>query len=174
MPVGFGGLISGTPILMTKYLCHSGVFSLASSCFGWRVLSTREEVAFAVEILQFARKYTLGRDDWIEVFLRDAQKFVSVFAPAIAQSAPHIYISAVPLAPKQSAVRANYVSWFPRLLRYSAPDSWMSLEQILRGHDGSVSSVAFSPDGQRIVSGSGDKTVRIWDAATGAAIGEPL
>ncbi len=28
--------------------------------------------------------------------------------------------------------------------------------------------VAFSPDGQLIVSGSGDNTVRVWDAATGA------
>lgn len=32
-----------------------------------------------------------------------------------------------------------------------------------------VSSVAVLPDG-RIVSGSGDKTIRIWDAATGATI----
>ena len=34
--------------------------------------------------------------------------------------------------------------------------------------------MAFSPDGQRIVSGSYDKTLRLWDAKTGAAIGEPL
>ena len=32
----------------------------------------------------------------------------------------------------------------------------------------------FSPDGAHIVSGSGDQTVRIWDAMSGAPIGEPL
>ena len=37
-----------------------------------------------------------------------------------------------------------------------------------------MSSVAFSPDGQRIVSGSADTTVRLWDAATGQPIGDPL
>ncbi|KAJ7808904.1 WD40-repeat-containing domain protein [Mycena olivaceomarginata] len=142
--------------------------------FWLEVLSIRQEVAFAAGIMQSAQKYVLGRDNWIEMFLKDAQKFVSVFAPAIVQSVPHIYISAVPLAPKQSAVRAHYISWFPCLLRYSVADSWMSLEKILQGHDDSVSSVAFSPDGQRIVSGSDDKMVRIWDATTGAAIGEPL
>jgi len=30
-----------------------------------------------------------------------------------------------------------------------------------------VLAVAWSPDGQRIASGSGDKTVQVWDAATG-------
>jgi len=32
-------------------------------------------------------------------------------------------------------------------------------------------SVAFSPDGQRIVSGSGDKTLRLWDVFEGWAVG---
>ena len=39
--------------------------------------------------------------------------------------------------------------------------------ETLRGHSGSVVSVAVSPDGRRIVSGSRDKTVKIWDAQTG-------
>ena len=37
----------------------------------------------------------------------------------------------------------------------------------LRGHTGSVSSVAISPDGERIVTGSFDNTARVWDAITG-------
>jgi len=37
-----------------------------------------------------------------------------------------------------------------------------------------VSSVAYSPDGRHIISGSDDKMIRIWDAETGAAVGKPL
>ncbi|KIJ52117.1 hypothetical protein M422DRAFT_243711, partial [Sphaerobolus stellatus SS14] len=46
--------------------------------------------------------------------------------------------------------------------------------ELLKDHTENVRSVAFSPDGQRIVSGSGDKTIQIWDAHTGTLIGDPL
>jgi WD40 repeat protein len=37
------------------------------------------------------------------------------------------------------------------------------LVRTLHGHTGIVSSLAFSPDGKRLYSGSRDKTVKVWD-----------
>jgi WD40 repeat protein len=34
----------------------------------------------------------------------------------------------------------------------------------LEGHDDPVSSLAYSPDGKRIVSGSWERTILVWDA----------
>ncbi|KAG8726863.1 hypothetical protein FRC11_014328, partial [Ceratobasidium sp. 423] len=42
------------------------------------------------------------------------------------------------------------------------------------GHMEGISSVAFSPDGNLVVSGSLDKNIRIWDGHTRSPIGEPL
>ncbi len=41
---------------------------------------------------------------------------------------------------------------------------------VFTGHEGHVESVAYSPDGTRIVSGSHDQTVRVWDANHGHQI----
>jgi WD40 repeat protein/serine/threonine protein kinase len=37
----------------------------------------------------------------------------------------------------------------------------------LRGHNAAVCSVAFSPDGRRVVTGSLDKTAKVWESTTG-------
>ena len=38
---------------------------------------------------------------------------------------------------------------------------------VLKGHQDWISTVAFSPDGKWIATGSGDKTLRLWEASTG-------
>ncbi|MEI2578304.1 nSTAND1 domain-containing NTPase [Scytonema sp. PRP1] len=62
------------------------------------------------------------------------------------------------------------------------PSVQTSLERVMEadrelltffGHKGSVSSVAFSPNGKMIASASADKTVRLWDIE-GNAIGQPF
>ena len=42
------------------------------------------------------------------------------------------------------------------------------------GHKGGVNSISYSPNECYIATGSHDKTIRIWDAETGDAVGKPL
>jgi len=40
------------------------------------------------------------------------------------------------------------------------------IKALLKGHENVISGLAFSPDGSRLISGSGDYTARIWDVGT--------
>jgi len=42
--------------------------------------------------------------------------------------------------------------------------------ECVAGHSGPVFSVAFSPNGKRVVSGSKDNLVKIWDTETGTKV----
>ncbi len=54
----------------------------------------------------------------------------------------------------------------PQLL-ISDLSSLRFLDKTLTGHSDSVQSVVYSPDGRYLASGSGDKTIKIWEVATG-------
>ena len=108
--------------------------------------------------------------------MNDAFKFVRYFGMAIARSAPHIYISALPFAPSSSHIVDHYLHLFPHTLcveRGRLPH-WPALEMMIRAHDGPVNFVAFSPDGHRIASASLDCTIRVWDATMGEIVAGPF
>ena len=88
----------------------------------------------------------------------------------MAESAPHIYLSALPFAPTCSLVSKHYSPSFPRVLRVERGklSHWPSLKMtILNLGDAGNLSVAFSPDSQHIVSASEDGTICIWTVMTG-------
>jgi WD40 repeat protein len=47
-------------------------------------------------------------------------------------------------------------------------DYWGGYQWTLEGHSDSVNSVAFSSDGKTVASASNDRTVQLWNTATGA------
>ncbi|KAF7972326.1 hypothetical protein HWV62_18430 [Athelia sp. TMB] len=107
-------------------------------------------------------------------FVVDAHRFARYFASTISEHPLLVYISALPFTPHDTLVYKTFHNdKYPRVVSGLEPQ-WPPLLQMLYGHDGPVTSVSFSPDGSRIVSGSTDQTVRVWDAVTGRAALPPL
>src|ERR1700733_3453217 len=95
---------------------------------------------------------------------------------AMAKSAPHIYLSALPFAPTCSLVSTHYSTSFPRILHVERGQlsHWPSSEMVISNFGVAVASIAFSPDGQHIVSGSDNWTIRVWNAMTGETAAGPF
>ncbi|KIK56907.1 hypothetical protein GYMLUDRAFT_173741, partial [Collybiopsis luxurians FD-317 M1] len=101
----------------------------------------------------------------------EINQFGYIFGKMMAESTPHLYISALPFLPQQSALKKIYSLHFHNLATICEGHKihWPS-QQISLQLNGEVISVAFSPNGKRIIAGT-DRSVQIWEIETGTLMG---
>ena len=91
---------------------------------------------------------------------------------AIENSPLQAYASALIFSPARSLIRDLFKEQVPKwvTIKPAIRDEWGACLQTLEGHSDDVRSVAFSHDSARLASASSDRTVKIWDASSGACL----
>jgi WD40 repeat protein len=110
----------------------------------------------------------------LQALANDGFIFVRSFGMVMAKSASQIYLYALPFAPTSLLIAVQYSQMFPHTLSVKCGklSHWPTLEMMIEvGKD--VTSVAFSPDGQHIVSKNSDE-ICVWNAATGEIVAGPF
>ncbi|KAF8547697.1 hypothetical protein OG21DRAFT_1382116, partial [Imleria badia] len=112
----------------------------------------------------------------IATLASEAFQFIQVFAPVLRECTPHLYLSAMSQTPSSSPLCKL---WIDHLQKHASvtsghPVNWPAEIHTLQGHTNSVNSAAYSPNGRHIVSGSSDKTIRVWNATTGQCVAGPF
>ncbi|KAH6700681.1 hypothetical protein BKA61DRAFT_529778 [Leptodontidium sp. MPI-SDFR-AT-0119] len=147
------------------------VYSFLCQCFLYwlEALSLLKSVSEGVVMIRKLESLQFHRSPALRAFIQDATRFTISSRSIIEQAPLQVYCSALVFAPGNSIVRETFQGCIPSWIQTKprVETHWSAMLQTLEGHTHWVTSVAFSPDGKQIVSGSEDKKIRRWDAATG-------
>ncbi len=101
--------------------------------------------------------------------MRDAYRFILYYKWSIENRPLQAYASALIFSPAGSLMKSLFKKEEPEWIttKPTMERNWSPCLQTLEGHSDNVTTVAFSDDSSRLVSASRDKTVKIWDPATG-------
>ena len=104
--------------------------------------------------------------------VQDAHRFIRSHKRAIELSPLQTYASALVFSPARSLIKDLFKQEEPKwiMIKPAIEDAWGACMSTLEGHSGGVSSVAFSHDSTRLASASWDRTVKVWDASSGACL----
>ncbi|TGZ80748.1 hypothetical protein EX30DRAFT_307236, partial [Ascodesmis nigricans] len=148
------------------------------------VLSLMGVVSEGIDAIRaLESKVSSNENERLYELSHDARRFITKHRKTIEDAPLQIYSSALMFSPTGSIIRKLFTQDIPRWIKTLplVQENWDPLLQTLEGHSNVVHTLAFSPDGKTLASGSednttlasgsSDHTVRLWDPTTGASRG---
>ncbi|KAK2486218.1 hypothetical protein H9L39_00145, partial [Fusarium oxysporum f. sp. albedinis] len=149
---------------------------LKSKFLFWiEALSLLGQVPYGVQAIQKLQRLLGGKipaEQGLSDFINDANRFLLYHKSVIEKYPLQLYASCLTFSPNQSIVKSQFGSEAPRWIRIAPglDSNWDACLQTLDEHQDEVYALAYSSDGQWLVSGSGGGVVKLWHAESGACI----
>ncbi|KUL83182.1 hypothetical protein ZTR_10107 [Talaromyces verruculosus] len=112
------------------------------------------------------------RSHYLRELVQDARRFILYHRSGIENAPLQVYASALVFSPTKSLIRELFKGEEPNWIvsKPKLEENWGALVLTLENQDEMIAFVAFSADGQWIVSASYGSIIKVWDTSTGACI----